>query len=78
MILEVTGDQIALLNDTDLRTLVADTLETRMPLFDALKQHPKAEIAAWANEHAPVFAAYIANQRVHEAKEDSARDQTFE
>lgn len=57
---------------------LADTLATRMPLFETLKQHPKAEISAWANKQSPVFATHIDRQRAHEAVEDRTRDQTFE
>lgn len=57
---------------------LADSLATRMPLIETLKQHPNAEIAAWANKQAPVFATHIDRQRVHEALEYRARDQRFE
>jgi hypothetical protein len=57
---------------------LADTLATRAPLIEALKQHSKAEIAAWANKQAPAFAAGIDRQRAQEAAEDRARDQAFE
>jgi hypothetical protein len=57
---------------------LADTLATRMPLIEALKHHSKPEVAAWADEHAPAFAAHIDRERVREAAEDRARDQTFE
>ena len=57
---------------------LADTLETRTPLIEALKHHSKPEVAAWANEHAPAFAAQIDRERVREAAEDRACDQTFE
>lgn len=57
---------------------LADILASRMPLIDALKQHPKPAIAAWANQHAPTYAAYIETQRAHEAAEDRHRDQAFE
>jgi hypothetical protein len=48
------------------------------PLIETLKEHPKAEIAAWANERAPEFAADIEQERAQEATENRARDQTFE
>ncbi|MBT9486998.1 MAG: hypothetical protein IV093_05750 [Rubrivivax sp.] len=57
---------------------LADTLATRTPLIEALKHHSKPEVAAWANEHAPAFAAHIDRERAREAAEDRARDQTFE
>lgn len=57
---------------------LADTLATRMPLIETLKHHPKREIAAWAEEHAPAFSAYIDRQRAQEAAEHRDRDQTFE
>jgi hypothetical protein len=57
---------------------LADTLATRTPLIEALKHHSKPEVAAWANEHAPAFAAHVDRERDREAAEDRARDQTFE
>jgi hypothetical protein len=57
---------------------LADTLATRTPLLEALKHHSKPEVAAWANEHAPAFAAHVDRERAREAAEDRARDQTFE
>jgi hypothetical protein len=57
---------------------LADTLANRAPLLEALKQHSKAEIAAWANEHALAFADKIERQRAYEATENRARDQAFE
>ncbi|MDP2680427.1 MAG: hypothetical protein Q8O85_17145 [Rhodoferax sp.] len=57
---------------------LADILATRMPLIEALKQHSKAEIADWANAHAPAFAASVDRQRDHEAADHRKRDQAFE
>lgn len=57
---------------------LADTLAAMTPLIETLKEHPKPEIAAWANERAPAFAADIERERAQEAVENSARDQTFE
>lgn len=57
---------------------LADTLTSRGPLIEVLKQHPKAEIATWASEHAPEFTACIERQRAIEASEYNARDQAFE
>lgn len=57
---------------------LADTLESRTPLIEVLKQHLKAEIAAWATDRAPKFAACIDRERALEAAEDRARDQSFE
>ena len=57
---------------------LANILATRMPLIEALKQHPNPAIAAWANQHAPSYEAYVESQRAREAAEDRARDQTFE
>ena len=57
---------------------LADTLATRTPLIDALKHHSKPEVAAWANGHAPAFAAHVDRERAREAAEGRARDQTFE
>lgn len=57
---------------------LADTLATRMPLIEALRQHPNEVIAAWADKHAPAFAAFIDRQRAQEATEDKARHQAFE
>jgi hypothetical protein len=57
---------------------LADTLAAMTPLIETLKEHPKAEIAAWANERAPAFAADIERERAQEANENSARDQAFE
>jgi hypothetical protein len=48
------------------------------PLIETLKVHPRADIAAWANERAPTFAAHIEQERAQEAAENRARDQTFE
>ncbi len=84
-LIEVTPEAVKVL-DTFLQRFspsgwsgsLADTLATRTPLMEALKQHPKAEIAAWANAHAPAFAAHIDRLRAREAAEDRARDQTFE
>jgi hypothetical protein len=84
-LIEVASDPVPVLN-TFLQRFrpngcsgsLADTLATRMPLIEALKHHPKPEVAAWAEEHAPTFSAYIDHQRVQEAAEDRARDQTFE
>lgn len=56
----------------------ADTLATRMPLIEALKHHSKPEVVAWANEHAPAFAAHIDRERAREAAVNRERDQTFE
>ena len=57
---------------------LADTLATRMPLIEVLKQHPNQQIAAWANVHAPSYEAYVSRQRAHEAAQDRVRDQAFE
>lgn len=57
---------------------LADILETRMPLIEALKQHSKAEIADWASAHAPSFAASVDHQRNQEAADHRKRDQAFE
>ena len=57
---------------------LADILTTMTPLIETLKGHPKAQIAAWANERAPAFAADIERERAQEAAESRARDQTFE
>lgn len=57
---------------------LADILASRMPLIDTLKQHSNPAIAAWANQHAPTYAAYIETQRDCEAAEDRVRDQAFE
>jgi hypothetical protein len=57
---------------------LADTLATMMPLIEVLKEHPKAEIATWANERSPAFAASIEQERALEAAEYTARDQAFE
>jgi hypothetical protein len=57
---------------------LADILATRMPLIEVLKQHPKPAVAAWANQHAPSYAAYVECQRAREAAEDRVRDQAFE
>ena len=57
---------------------LADTLATRMPLIEVLKQHSKPKIVDWANAHAPAFAAYVAHQRGREAADHRKRDQAFE
>jgi hypothetical protein len=57
---------------------LADTLATMTPLIEILKDHPKAEIATWANERAPAFAASIEQERALEAAEHRAHDQAFE
>lgn len=57
---------------------LGDTLATRLPLIDVLRQHSKAEIVAWANEKGPAFAAHIDLERAREAVRDRARDQSFE
>ena len=57
---------------------LADTLATRMPLLEALIQHHRPEVAAWAIQRAPDFAACIERERAREAREDRARNQTFE
>ncbi|KQV97997.1 exonuclease SbcCD subunit D C-terminal domain-containing protein [Rhizobacter sp. Root1221] len=57
---------------------LADTLATRAPLIEVLKLHSKAEIAGWATNIAPQFAACIDRERAREAVEDRARDQSFE
>jgi hypothetical protein len=57
---------------------LADTLAAMTPLIETLKTHTKAEIAAWANERAPAFAAHIEQERAQEAAEYRARDQAFE
>ena len=57
---------------------LADTLAAMTPLIETLKEHPRADIAAWANERAPTFAAHIEQERAQEATENRARDQTFE
>lgn len=84
-LIAVASDPILVLN-TFLRRFtpnswsgsLADTLGSRMPLIETLKHHSKWEIAAWAEEHAPAFSAYIDRQRAHEASEAKGRDQTFE
>jgi hypothetical protein len=57
---------------------LADTLATRMQLIETLKQHSRPEVAAWANEKAPLFAAQIDRERASEAAENRIRDQSFE
>jgi hypothetical protein len=57
---------------------LADTLATMTPLIESLKEHAKAEIATWADERAPAFAASIEQERALEADEYRARDQAFE
>ncbi|CAG0934837.1 hypothetical protein RHDC3_03100 [Rhodocyclaceae bacterium] len=57
---------------------LADTLASRMPLIEGLKLHAKAEIAAWADQHASVFARYIERERANESAQDRARDEAFE
>jgi hypothetical protein len=57
---------------------LADTLAAMTPLIETLKGHPKEQIAAWANERAPAFAADIERERAQEAAEYRARDQAFE
>jgi hypothetical protein len=57
---------------------LADTLATMTSLIEILKEHPKAEIATWANERAPAFATAIEQERALEAAQYRARDQAFE
>ncbi len=57
---------------------LADVLATRMPLLEALKHHPRADVSAWANAHALAYRVHVDRQRAVEAAEHRARDQTFE
>ncbi|MDO8272034.1 MAG: hypothetical protein Q7U82_08950 [Gammaproteobacteria bacterium] len=57
---------------------LADTLMTRLRLFETLKQHPRVEVAAWAWRRQAEYAAKIELQRDYEATNDRKRDQSFE
>lgn len=37
----------------------ADTLASRMPLIEVLKEHSNSEIVEWADKHAPEYAVYV-------------------
>jgi hypothetical protein len=57
---------------------LADTLATRMPLIDRFRDHPNPHIATWASKGAAALAEQIERERVYEARETRARDNTFE
>lgn len=56
----------------------AEIMATRLPLIEALQQHSRPEVVAWANMHGPIFAAEVKRERTWEESRDRSRDERFE
>lgn len=56
----------------------AEIMATRLPLINALQQHSRPAVVAWANAHGSIFAADVERERASEARRDRSRDERFE
>jgi len=56
----------------------ANTMASRVPMIEALTQHPRAEVAAWATENIAKFSDRVARMRESEAARNRSEHEAFE